>query len=309
MIRMTEERRTRTVQRAMGIALLTLFGWTGAAWGAAETFNTALPVAEGDFVYRQQFLFFKSSDDPTPANRNAQAVGGVSVLGYGVTPDLTLFAILPYLDKRIDLTSGGGRIGRSTRGIGDFSLIARYTAYQDNFPGGNFRIAPFVGLQMPTGESTASDRFGRIPPPIQLGTGSWDPSAGVVATYQTLDYEVDGQASYQANTTANGFSAGNVARLDGSFQYRLWPRELKGGVPGFIYGVLEANLIHQDKDRISGATDPNSGGTSLFIDPGVQYVTKNWVLEAIVQLPITQNLNGTALRNDYTVLTGFRLNF
>lgn len=306
---MTEERRTRWVHRAIGIALLTLFGWTGAAWGAPETFNTALPVAQGDFVYRQQFLFLKSSDDPTPANRNAQAVGGVSVLGYGVTPDLTLFAILPYLDKRIDLTSGGERIGRSTRGIGDVSLIARYTAYQDNFQGGNFRIAPFVGLQMPTGESTASDRFGRIPPPIQLGTGSWDPSAGVVATYQTLDYEIDGQASYQANMTANGFSARNVARLDGSFQYRLWPRELKGGVPGFIYGVLEANLIHQDKDRISGAADPNSGGTSLFIDPGVQYVTKNWVLEAIVQLPAIQNLNGTALRNDYTVLAGFRVNF
>ncbi len=57
-----------------------------------------------------------------------------------------------------------------------------------------------------------------------------------------------------------------------------------------------------------GAADPNSGGTSLFIDPGVQYVTKNWVLEAIVQLPAIQNLNGTALRNDYTVLAGFRVN-
>jgi len=226
-----------------------------------------------------------------------------------VTPDFTVFGILPWLDKRIDLTVGGERIGRSTFGIGDFSLIGRYTAYKNNFRGGNFRIAPFAGLQMPAGESTARDRFGRIPPAIQPGSGSWNPLAGVVATYQTLDYEIDGQASYQANTTANGFSAGDVARLDGSFQDRLWPRELKGGVPGFLYGVLEANLIHHGKDRISGAADPNSGGTSLFIDPGVQYVTKNWVLEAIVQLPAIQNLNGTALRNDYTVLAGFRVNF
>lgn len=299
----------QSIRRTAGAAVLLLLAGSEPVWAAAVTFNTALPVASGDFVYRQQFLFFKSSDDPTPANRNAQAVGGVSVLGYGVTPDFTLFGILPYLDKRIDLTAGGERIGRSTRGIGDFSLIGRYTAYQDNFRGGNFRIAPFVGLQMPTGESTASDRLGRIPPAIQLGTGSWDPSAGVVATYQTLNYEIDGQASYQADTTANGFSAGDVARLDGSFQYRLWPRELKGGVPGFLYGILEANLIHQDKDRVSGAADPNSGGTSLFIDPGVQYVTKNWVLDAIVQLPAIQNLNGTALRNDYTVLAGVRVNF
>jgi outer membrane putative beta-barrel porin/alpha-amylase len=306
---MAKKRRIGSIQRRLGIALLTVFGWTGAAWAAPETFNTALPVARGDFVYRQQFLFLRSTDDPTSANREVEALGGVSVLGYGVTPDLTLFGILPYLDKRIDLTAGGERIGRSARGIGDFSLIGRYTAYQDNFRGGNFRIAPFVGLQMPTGESTASDRFGRIPPPIQPGSGAWNPLAGIVATYQTLDYEIDGQASYQANTPGNSFSSGNVARLDGSFQYRLWPRELKGGVPGFLYGVLEVNLIHQEKDRISGAADPNSGGTSLFIDPGVQYVMKQWVLEAIVQLPAIQNLNGTALRNDYTVLAGFRVNF
>ena len=309
MIGTTAERQVRSIRRAIGTVLVTLFGGVGAAWGGAQTFNTALPVAEGDFVYRQQFLFLKSGGDPTPANRDAEALGGVSVLGYGVTPDFTVFGILPWLDKRIDLTVGGERIGRSTFGIGDFSLIGRYTAYKNNFRGGNFRIAPFAGLQMPAGESTARDRFGRIPPAIQPGSGSWNPLAGVVATYQTLDYEIDGQASYQANTTANGFSAGDVARLDGSFQDRLWPRELKGGVPGFLYGVLEANLIHHGKDRISGAADPNSGGTSLFIDPGVQYVTKNWVLEAIVQLPAIQNLNGTALRNDYTVLAGFRVNF
>jgi hypothetical protein len=290
--------------------MLLLAAGMGSATAAPQTFNTALPVAKGDFVFRGQFLDIKSSGDPTPANRSVEALGGISVLGYGVTSDFTLFGILPYLDNRLDVTTPDGeRIGRSTRGIGDLSLFGRYTVYQYNFRGGNFRIAPFVGIQIPTGESTASDRFGRIPPPLQLGTGSWNPFAGAVATYQTLDFEIDAQASYQANTTANSFSAGNVARLDGSFQYRVWPRELKGGVPGFLFAVLEANLIYQDKDRAFGVADPNSGGTSLFLDPGVQYVTKNWVLEAIVQLPAVQALNGTALRNDYIVRAGFRVNF
>jgi hypothetical protein len=93
---------------------------------------------------------------------------------------------------------------------------------------------------------------------------------GAVLTYQTLDFEIDSQVSYKANTDANGFQAGNVASLDTSFQYRLWPRSLGAGVPAFLYGVLEANLVHSARDRSGGADDPNSGGTTLFITPGLQ---------------------------------------
>ncbi len=100
-----------------------------------------------------------------------------------------------------------------------------------------------------------------------------------------------------------------MARLDGSLQYRLWPRELGAGVPGFLYGVLEANLIHQDKNRIDGSNDPNSGGVSLFVLPGLQYVTKRWIIEAGVQIPVVQDLDGTALEKDYIFRAGFRFNF
>lgn len=302
-------RHNRPLWRASCI-LLTFFGGTGAAFAAAETFNTALPVAEGDFVFREQFLFSEASNDPTSANRSVRAFGAISVLGYGVTSDFTLFGVLPFLDKRLDLTTpDGNRIQRSANGIGDVSLFARYTVFQQNFPGGNFRIAPFAGVKAPTGQSNASDQFGRIPPPIQLGSGSWDPFGGVVATYQTLDYEIDAQASYKHNTTANDFRFGDEARLDASLQYRLWPRELGSDVPGFLYGVLEANFIHQEKNRMGGVADPNSGGDSLFLSPGLQYVTKRWIVEAIVQLPVMQNLNGAALKQNFTVLTGIRVNF
>ncbi len=76
-----------------------------------------------------------------------------------------------------------------------------------------------------------------------------------------------------------------------------------------LYGVLEANFIHQDKNRSAGVEDPNSGGTRLFLVPGLQYVTKRWIVEAAVQLPVVQDLNGTALENDYIVRAGFRFNF
>jgi hypothetical protein len=148
-----------------------------------------------------------------------------------------------------------------------------------------------------------------LPASIQPGSGSWDPFGGVVLTYQTLDFQIDAQASYQANMEANDVEFGDVARLDGSLQYRLWPRELGSGVPGFLYGILETNLIYQDENRSSGVDDPNSGGFTVFILPGFQYVTKRWIAEAGVQVPVVQDLNGTALETDYILRAGFRFNF
>lgn len=287
-----------------------MIGSPGEVAAAPETFNTALPVAKGEFIFREQFLYRRASDDPSTADRELEVLGGVSVLGYGVTGDFAVFGVLPYLDKELDLTTPGGqRVSRSTNGIGDAQLFGRYTIFRDDVPGRTFRIAPFAGIKMPIGDDDERDSLGRLPQPLQLGSGSWDPFGGVVVTYQTLDYQVDAQVAYRANTEANDFEFGDEFRFDASLQYRLWPRELGPGVPGFLYGVFETNLLHQAKNEVSGTSDPNSGGTKLFLSPGLQYVTKQWVLEAIVQLPVVQDLNGTALEDDFTVLAGFRLNF
>lgn len=288
---------------------LALCLWSATAWSAPITFNTALPVHEGGWVLREQFVFSKNADDPTPADRDLEAAGGVSVLGYGVTRDFAVFGVLPYFDKDFDLQTGGQNIDRSKQGFGDFTLLGRYTVYEHNAPGRTFRIAPFLGVETPTGEDDARDGLGRLPPPVQPGSGSWDLLGGTVLTYQTLDFQIDSQLSYQANREANGFEFGDVFEADASFQYRLWPRKLGSGVPAFLYGIVEANLIHADQNRVSGTTDLNSGGATLFLTPGLQYVTKKWIVEAGVQVPVIQNLHGTALKNDFIFTAGFRINF
>jgi len=293
----------------LAIGSIGLAGWAGNTLGAPITFNTALPVAKGEFLFREQLIVNQSGDDPGNLERNRRAKAAVSVLGYGVNSKLALFGVLPYRDNELKLTMAGRRISRSASGFGDLTVFGRYTVVQRDRPGRNFRIAPFAGIKAPTGEDDKRDSLGVLPPAVQVGTGSWDPLLGVVTTYQTLDYQLDGQISYQANTEANGFEAGDVARLDGSLQYRLWPRKLGGGVPAFLYGVIEANLMYQQNNRINGNTDPNSGGTRLFLTPGVQYVTRRWIGEAAIQLPVVQNLNGNALENDYIARFSVRFNF
>ncbi len=284
-------------------------GVTGQAWGAPITFNTALPVAKGEYLFREQYIVNQSGDDPSGAGRDRRAQTMVSVLAYGVNSKLALFGVLPYRDNELQLTVGGQRRTRAASGFGDLTMFGRYTVVQHDRPGRNFRVAIFGGVKAPTGEDDANDAFGLLPASVQLGSGSWDPLAGVVLTYQTLKYQVDGQFSYQARNEANNFEAGDVTRLDASWQYRLRPRTFTGGLPNFLYGIIELNLIHQGKNRVNGSTDTNSGGTRLFLAPGVQYVTKRWIAEGAVQLPISQDLNGTALENDYIARVSFRFNF
>lgn len=131
----------------------------------------------------------------------------------------------------------------------------------------------------------------------------------MIFTWQTFNWEFDSAAQYQRNTSAHDVRLGDEARLDLSFQYRLWPPTLGAGVPAFLYGVLESNVIWTDKTTVAGSRDPNSGGTTWFLDPGIQFVTKRWILEASLQIPVVQDLNGLALMDDYMVRAGFRVSF
>lgn len=290
-------------------ALAILCAWAAAASAAPLTFNTALPISKDEWILREQFVFMKSADDPSPMNRRMEVSGVVTMLGYGVTRDFAVFGVLPYFDKRLEMNMGGSNATRSRTGSGDVMLMGRYTVFEDNGTEYTFRIAPFLGVKAPTGSDHATDSLGRLPPQLQLGSGSWDWQGGVVGSYQSLDWGGDVQLAHQSNGEANGFRAGAVTRLDLSVQRRLWPGTLGEGVPDFLYGGLEANLIHVAKDRGNGIDDPNSGGTALFLTPTLQYVTRKWVLEAGIQVPVSQRLNGTALKNDYILTTGFRLNF
>jgi len=183
---------------------------TSPGLAAPQTFNTALPVAQDEFVFRQQAFIKKANKDPSAADRDLTVLGSVSVLGYGINSDLAIFGVIPLLDKTLKVTvPGPGRVKRRTSGLGDARLFARYTVFKQNAPGQTFRIAPFAGLKLPTGTSRKTDSLGTLPASFQLGSGSWDPFGGVVATWQTLDYQIDVQASYKLNTKANNFRFGD----------------------------------------------------------------------------------------------------
>jgi len=284
--------------------LLTSYGRT-----APITFNTALPVAKDALVNREKLVIKSFAKDTNPMNRDLNVEALVSVIGYGINSKLAIFAAIPYINKHLDFTLIDQRLSRTTSGIGDVKLFARYTFLQRDQRSKTLRLAGFAGLQTPTGKDNKTDRIGRFPIPLQSGSGALGYFGGMILTYQTLDYQIDGQLSYQKNSAANQFKVGAEFRADVSFQYRLSPAEMSSDTHRFIYGVIEANYRDQASHQLAGLSDPTSGGSRLFLSPGLQYVTAKYILEASIQLPVSQDIGANELAVDYVVTTGFRINF
>ena len=158
--------------------LLAFSGGVGTSFAAPITTNTALPVSQGEIIVREKIVFARARDQLGPIGRKETGASALTVIGYGITPKLAAFFILPTQYKRLRTVAGN----RDAFGIGDTSLFFRYTIYSKDAVGRTFRIAPFLGIKAPTGEDNKSDGLGLLPASVQLGTGSWDVFGGLVVT-------------------------------------------------------------------------------------------------------------------------------
>lgn len=294
--------------RVLCIAVIGGLLTAGVAEAGPITFLTGLPVAQGQAVVRGQYFLIRATDDPTPAERELTVNAVPLAVAVGATPRLAIFGIVPIADKSIQLSTPVGRVTRDSTGLGDIVAFARYTVYAVDVAEATFRIAPFGGVKMPTGDSNESDAFGLLPRPLQRGSGSWDGLGGVAVTLQTKQWELGADVGFKKNTEADGFRFGDEFFTDLSLQYRVWPRQLGAGVPAFLFAVVETNVASQGRHEVAGARDPGSGGTRWDVDLGLQYVTTSFILEGIVQIPTVDRPNGVGLRNDFRVTVGVRWN-
>ena len=226
------------------------------------------------------------------------------IVQYQIMPDATIAVAVPYVEKRRKGTRSGTTSVRSTNGLGDVRVTGKYRFWHKDVPFGVTQAAVFGGLEVPTGSDSNRDNVGALLPiSLQLGSGSVDPFFGAAIGRTGRTHSLEGGAQYQINTKGDEFEVGDTVRYDLTYQNQIFPPQIENSQLNL---TVELNGKHLEKDELAGQKVENSGGDTVFVAPGLQFLINTVVFEGSVQLPIVQELNGTQPETDFNVLFGLR---
>ena len=241
---------------------------------------------------------------------------------------------------------GGGAVNEvvergDSSGIGDLATMLQWRVLRNRETG--TEAALLAGVKAPTGAHDRADAQGEtFELEFQPGSGSWDWMIGAALTQRAGRWSFDGNVLY----TFAGDGALDT-NLGDRFQYNLavsW-RAIDGGGGGrgshmhlgaplpqpMYHGagrslkddhveptpmagpsldlVLELNGEWHARQTIAGIEDDNSGGTTVYLAPGVRLSGDRWSSFLSVGVPVVNNLYGTQAEPDYRIVTGFGVRF
>jgi hypothetical protein len=221
-----------------------------------------------------------------------------------------VIAVAPYVTADITRHSASQTMRQDLNGLADSQFIVQYDGlYSRNAPGGMTRLSGLFGLQAPTGAARfSSDAFAY--------TGGL-----IFMKMSKLRYSFTADLEYTvAGESKAGISQGNFANYDLATAYFIIPREqtpvdasrfrrafdhlFRNGA----FAMVELNGTSQSSAFARGTGNvPNSGGTTLYVSPGIQYfVSRSFLAEFSAPIPVAKDLNGMQPRPDSRFVLGFR---
>ena len=257
---------------------------------------------------------------------------------YGVTNDFTVAVRLPYV-RRTGIREAVGDDANDlevenfgpANGIGDLTLFGQYRFFRQY----KTELAVLFGLKTPTGRTNDQTAQGELfDAEFQPGSGSWDPLLGLAWTHHEGKWSFDANVLYTLATEGTqNTDLGDRFQYNFAVSYRLTSLN-SGGHPMFhgaephaedddghnhehghestgpaLDLVLELNGEWHAEQVTNGISDPNSGGNTLFLSPGLRLSQDKWSGFVSMGVPIADNLNGIQSEPDWRVLVGGSLLF
>jgi hypothetical protein len=193
----------------------------------------------------------------------------------------------------------------SYQGVGDLETSAtrRFGAEE-----GRARFFASAGVKAPTGLRSVEEVDGDQPEPsARPGTGSWDFLAGLGAEWRLSGSGPAEQGGVPLRLSVNGRWNGR-----GTERYQVGSElaaHLATEIPATTWGsvLLQTNFKVRAKDDVGNfsAEEGNTGGTALFVTPGVRIDAGRLTsITALVQLPIYQRVNGIQLVSEANLYVG-----
>lgn len=275
----------------IALALLALVCVNSLASGISV--DAGLTPGEGRWIFRTQYRHIEWDDDPTMMEREMTMQMVPVVLAYGLDSKLTLMAMQPLMRRRMTM------MGKTMtdEGFGDFFFMAKYKLYRKNTRHNIFGMAATLGLEAPTG----SDEF---------TSDTWDLKPGMFASLRhgrwASDFSVAHKWNGFSDDAPGGFNPGDEFEADWAIAYQF-PMNEKSTIS--LTPVLELNYRITSADTIKGKKLPHTGGSYLFVSPGLKFTRSSLILEMLVPVVVHEAPRGKQLKYKFGALLGVRYMF
>jgi outer membrane putative beta-barrel porin/alpha-amylase len=230
-------------------------------------------------------------------------------------------------------------------GIGDTTMLAQYRFF--NNPASGTEAAVLFGTRLPTGRTDVRDNQGLLfETEFQPGSGAVDALVGAAFTQRFGAWSFDANVLYAfAGDGAQQTNLGNRFNYNAAVSYRLIGAALQPAVttalvhartqpprhggPGHKHDhshshdeapakpaprwiadlVLELNGEWHDNQVVAGVVDPNSGGNTVYLSPGLRIGYGDVSGFTSIGVPVVNQMNGLQSKPDYRVVAGLAAAF
>lgn len=198
---------------------------------------------------------------------------------YGLTGDWVLGIELPYHDA--DIGSG----------LADPALLTKYRFWREDTLAVQESAAVLLRIKPDSGAKHGSDADAAL--------------VGITYGYESLKWYRWAAARYVYNREGdNGLRRGDKLFLDAVIGIRPHPLEYRA--PDWVW-MLELNAEWTDRAERNGARLANTGGTEVFLSPGLMWTWRNFAIKPGIQIPVYHNLKGNQDETDYRAVVEFEL--
>lgn len=235
-------------------------------------------------------------------------------LMYGISDQITIMIMGNFISNSMDLRTGMGvDFTTESSGLGDISLTSLIKIMNNN----NQSVHGIVRISIPTGDIDQSDATpmmndAQLAYPMQLGSGTWDPSLGLTYLGQTdmLSWGTQSTYKFRLGDNTRNYTFGNRFDVVG------W-----GGIRASDYFSFSTSLSYYDTQKIEGVdadlnpmmmplfNTTNSGRSQLDVGIGTNFYVpdgslKNLRIGAEIKIPAYQKVNGIQMKNSVMATFG-----
>ena len=230
-------------------------------------------------------------------------------LSYGITANLTVALVAPYISRTLEVAPDGGTERLGDSGLGDITALGKWRFLRRDRARRTSQLAFIGGVEFPTGSTDEVDSQGRrLPPSLQLGSSSYDFLLALADTEVWGRFVLAPSVLYKLNREGSrNFEEGDLLTASLFAQYRFYQAKFPGPEAGAGAGL---SWERTSRSRLAGAAQPDSGGTEVFLNVGFFYAVRpGAILTLAVQLPIQRDLNGEQLGAAWRLVPGFEYRF